>query len=331
MELPTFAYVRAESLEEAARLLHEHSGRARLLAGGTELVPRMKYGLDTPEVVIGLETAQAKPFQVSPDGRLRLDAPVTLDALRRSEALRAALPILCDAARAVASKEIRVMGTLGGNLCQETRCLYYNQSHRFQFVEPCFKRGGDRCYFIPKGKQCWAVYMADTAPALLSLDARCTLSNGVEQRTLPLEEIYGQDPLHPLGLSPGEVLTGVDIADVPAKGAGAYQKFTMRGALEFAGVSVAVTLGLERAKGPVTQARIFVGAVGPGPARGRKAEKALEGQVPDERRVAEAAEILADEVRVWPHHGYSAPYLKAILRLKAQEALTIALERGAQG
>ncbi len=327
MELPAFAYVRAESLEEAGRLLHEHSGRARLLAGGTELIPRMKYGLDRPEVVIGLQTVQSLPAHVSPDGQLRLDARLTLDALRRSEALRAALPILCDAARAVASKEIRVMGTLGGNLCQETRCLYYNQSHRFQFVEPCFKRGGDRCYFIPKGKQCWAVYMSDTAPALLSLDARCTLSNGVEERTLPLEELYADDPLHPLTLSSGEVLTRVDIADVSAKGAGAYLKFTMRGALEFAGVSVAVTLGLERAKGPVTQARIFAGAVSPGPARGRKAEKVLEGEVPDERRVAEAAETLADEVHVWPHHGYSAPYLKAVLRLKAREALTLALER----
>ncbi len=328
MELPMFSYKRAGSLEEAGRLLSEYQGRARPLAGGTELLPRMKYGLDEPEVLVGLKGIPSRPPHVTPEGLLELDALMTLDAIRRSPELGQELPVLADAARAVASKEIRVMGTLGGNLCQDSRCLYYNQSHRYQFVEPCFKRGGNRCYFIPRGNRCRAVYMADTAPALMSLDANITVYDGVKERTLPLEELYRNDPLRPLSLAPGELLSRVTVTDANAKTAGAYRKFTMRGALEFAAAGVAVTLELEPGACACRKARIAVGAVGPAPVRGKETEELLAGEVLKEGLLAEAAERLAGEIRVVPHHGYSTRYLRAVIKSIAKEALSKALERG---
>ncbi|MFP3928690.1 MAG: FAD binding domain-containing protein [Desulfobacteraceae bacterium] len=331
MELPMFNYKQAGSLEEAGQLLREYQGRARPLAGGTELLPRMKYGLDKPEVLIGIKGVSYRPPRITSEGRLSLDALITLDAMRQSPELGEKLPVLTDAARAVASKEIRVMGTLGGNICQDSRCLYYNQSHRYQFVEPCFKRGGNLCYFIPKGSRCWAVYMADTAPALMSLDANVIIYDGVKERTLPLEELYRNDPLQPLSLVPGELLSRISITGAHAKVAGAYRKFTMRGALEFAAVGVAVTLELEPGSYVCRKARIVVGAVGPTPVRGKETEKLLTGETLKDGLLAEAAGRLAAEIRVVPHHGYSAQYLKAVIKSIGKEALSKALERGTGG
>jgi 4-hydroxybenzoyl-CoA reductase beta subunit len=288
----------------------------------------MKYGLDRPEVLIGIKGIPARPPVFGARGELTLDPLVSLDTLLSSREVAQAVPLLREAARAVASKEIRIMGTLGGNLCQETRCLYFNQSHRFQFVDPCIKRGGDHCYFVPKGNRCWAVYTADTAPALMALDAEVTLQNGEEERTLPLADLYRQDPLQPLAMGRGEILSRITVPGISAKGAGAYGKFTMRGALEFAAVGVAAVLHLEPDGSTCTGVRIVVGAVGPGPVRGTQTESILMGGTLNSARVSEAAELLAQEIQVVPHHGYSAAYLKAIIQSKAREVLSKALERG---
>jgi len=165
MRLPKFEHLQPASREEASRLLEEYGSRARLVAGGTDLYPRMKYGLACPEVLISLRGLASTPPFVGPNGELHVGALMTLADLARSETVLEKAPLLTEAALSVASNQIRHMGTLGGNLCQETRCFYYNQTHTFQFIEPCFKRKGNLCYHIPKGKKCWAVFSSDTAPA----------------------------------------------------------------------------------------------------------------------------------------------------------------------
>ena len=171
MRLPKFEYLQPTSREEAFRLLQEHGSRAQLVAGGTDLYPRMKYGLAHPDVLISLRGLSTTPPSEDPNGDLHIDALMTLSDLAGSQTIVEKAPLLSEAALSVASNQIRHMGTLGGNLCQENRCYYYNQTHTFQFVEQCFKRNGDLCYLIPKGKKCWAVFSSDTAPALISLGA----------------------------------------------------------------------------------------------------------------------------------------------------------------
>ena len=149
MHLPRFEYARPESWEEAATHLEKRGAGACPVSGGTDLLPRMKYGLARPEVLVSLRGIAPAAPRVGPEGDLLLDSQTPLASVARSPEVRARAPILAEAALSVASNQVRHMATLGGNLCLESRCLYYNQSHTFQFVEPCLKRGGGICYFAP--------------------------------------------------------------------------------------------------------------------------------------------------------------------------------------
>ena len=135
------------------------------------------------------------------------------------------------------------MATLGGNLNQQARCLYYNQGHQFQFVEPCFKRGGDLCHFIPKGRRCWAVYMADMAPPLVALGAEVTLTGPDGERRIPLEDLYTGEAVEPLSLGSAEILSQVAVPSGPLGRSASYGKFTLRGGLEFGALGVAAAVG----------------------------------------------------------------------------------------
>ncbi|MBW1774162.1 MAG: FAD binding domain-containing protein [Deltaproteobacteria bacterium] len=327
MHLPKFEYFRPSTVGEATRFLKEHGPQARVVAGGTDLFPRMKYGLDHPEVVVSLKGIPIKPPTESRDGTLHLDALMVLSEVIRSPVILDKAPLLAKAAGRVASGEIRNMGTLGGNICQESRCLYYNQSHSFQFVEPCFKRGGKLCYFVPKGKKCLAVYMADTAPALMCLDAEVKIIGPEGERQMPVGELYSGDAKHPLNIGPNEILAKVIIPPQPATSGWAYKKFSLRGGLEFAAVGVASILQMDEGGKICRQARIAVGAIASSPFRAPKAETHLVGKEASDSLFEEAAEFAADEIKIIPHHGFSAPYLREVLKVQTKRALKGAYER----
>ena len=233
MHLPKFEHQRPKSVEEALQLIKEYGSRAQIVAGGTDLYPRMKYGLLRPEAIISLKGVPVQSPATTGKGGLYLDGLMPLTGVVRSPLILEKAPLLAEAALSVASNQIRHMATLGGNLCLETRCTYYNQSHTYQYVEPCFKRNGDRCYLIPKGKKCQAVFMADTVPALICLDAKVEIQTDTKSRQVPVEALYTGDPLSPLALSEGELVRGVIIPDAaPIRGAG-FTKFSLRGGMEW--------------------------------------------------------------------------------------------------
>lgn len=326
MQLPRFEHVRAPSLEEASRLLVEGGSSTRLVAGGSDLFPRMKYRLEQPARLISLRWIVPREPVLSDSGELTIDALLPLARVARSAVIRQRAPLLAEAAYCVASAQIRQVGTLGGNLCIETRCLYYNQSHTFQFVEPCLKRGGSLCYFAPKGKKCWAVFCGDTAPALIGLQARVKIVGAEGTREVPLEDLYTGDPLRPLRLADGDVLAEAVLPAAPAQQRGAFVKFSSRGGVEFAGISVAAVIDLAADGTTCTGTRIVVGAATAAPVRARRAEQALTGKELDTSLISEVALQVATEVRPLPHHGYSAGYLKQCLEVQARRALTRALE-----
>jgi len=325
MYLPKFLIERPESSEEAATLLKVRED-SHLVAGGTELFPRMKYGLCSPETVISLKGSRVSDPQVTAEGILILDAKMSLTAVTASAEVQEKAPLLAMAAGRVATREIRNMGTLGGNLCQETRCLYFNQKHTFQFREPCFKRGGDQCYFIPKGNKCWAVFMSDLAPALFCLDAKINIvgSGGVKQ--MALEELYTQDPLNPISLKRDEIITEILIPKDECPSGSGFAKFTMRGGIEFAGVNVGVFVKTEDDLRACKRARITAGAVSGGPQRALESEAFLKDKILTDNAIHAVSEKIVQSLKIVPHHGYSKGYLAECLKIQAKTALMNARE-----
>lgn len=327
MILFDFQYEKAQSLTEAAGLLAEIGQEARLMAGGTDLLPNMRVAVTRPATVIGLGGIAPAAPQIGADGSLRIDALTRLSTLVESGLVRERWPMLAKAAHAVGSQQIREMGTLGGNLCQETRCLYFNQKHDFQFVEPCYKRDGACCYPFPQNKPdvCWSVYMSDVAPALIALGAELDLIGENGPRRVPLEQLYSGNGLTPFTLNAGEIIESVRVPAAAAGSGFGYHKLSRRGGLEFATAVVATTLRLE-ADGKCSDTCIVIGAVRERPVRAKAAEQALLGSTLDEAALAAAAKAVA-EVNPLPHHGFTKSHIVDSLRIYLRRVLTQAVAR----
>ncbi len=302
---------------------------SKLLSGGTDLLTRMKYKLCTPKVLVGLKSLPDRSPQIDNEGNLVLDANMSLTSVTRSFEILEQAPLLALAAQKVATREIRNMGTLAGNICQEVRCLYLNQSHTFQFIEPCLKRGGEKCYFAPKGKKCWAVFMSDIAPALCCLNASVVIADLDGEHQMPIMDFYTNDALNPLLLKPGQIVTKITIpgsVNPSESGFGSgFAKFTIRGVIEFAVVNVGVYLETEKDNKTCKQVRIAVGAISESPQRVSEAEAWLAGKGLTKVNIDTTIQKIADSLKVIPHHGYSKPYLTECTKTQLKQALNDAV------
>jgi len=330
MYFPRLHVLRPESVQEAIDLLTQHGAAAKLYAGGTDLFPRIKYRVTLPEVVISLKKPISRARVIADDQFLSLDAVIPLAQVVRSETVREHASILTEAASAVGSYQIRHMGTLGGNLCLENRCMYYNQSHTFQFVEPCFKREGDLCYHVPKGERCWAVCCGDTALALIALNAQVEIVSAANTRQISVEGLYSGYSLRPLAIFPSEMVSRILVPKASLQRGSAFVKFSLRGGLEFAGLSVAVVLEMMDDLVTLNRARIVVGSVSSAPIRATKAETLLAGQKLSKDLLHEAAETVSRQVKPYSHHGFSVSYLKKCLKVYTSDALDLATQRVSQ-
>jgi 4-hydroxybenzoyl-CoA reductase subunit beta len=239
-----FQLLRPATLTDAALLLSRHG--ARLVAGGTDLLPNMRRGIADPSCLVDL-TAIAGFAGVEPHhGQWRLGAGHTLAALERHAARAAALPALVQAAAAVAGPGHRSAATLGGNLCQDTRCVYYNQSAWWRAANGgCLKLAGDICHVAPQGKRCHAAYEGDLAAALLAYGADVEIAGAQTSYRRPLAELYRDDGAAHLTLGPNEIVAAVHVPAGKPGRASAFRKLRTRGAMDFPLASVAVALRLE--------------------------------------------------------------------------------------
>ena len=333
MILFDFGYERATTAEDAVARLARLGCDARLLAGGTDLLPNMRAELVKPGTLISLKGLAPEPPRVGADGSIRIDALTRLASLERSELVRERLPMLAMAARAVGSNQIREMGTLGGNLCQETRCLYLNQRHDYQFSAPCFKRGGECCYPFPRNKHdiCWSVHMSDIAPALVAFDASVEILGEGASRSVGIEELFSGSGLRPLNLQGAELVRSVSIPGRPARWGWGFHKSSVRGGLEFGMAVCAVSVRTEDDGKTCAEARIALGAVRERPVRALEAERLLAGAVLDKARMARAASEAAKEVNPLPHHGFTKRHLMDNLKVYLRRTLEQALERAREG
>ena len=238
MLLPELTLERPRTLEEAVEFALEPG--ARLIAGGTGLVPNLRLGLEAPRLLVSLERiAELRAIEHRADGGVRLGAGVALSRIASDERLPTALR---EAAAAVGAPAHRSAGTLGGNLCLDTRCLYYNQSAEWRASNHyCLKRGGEICHVAPKGKVCRAAFSGDVAAAALALDAEVEIAGyGGARDVRPLARLYSGDGANPIALAPGEIVTAVRLP--PPAGRFGYAKARRRGAIDFplAGVAIAV-------------------------------------------------------------------------------------------
>ena len=256
--LPNFQYLRPATAADALRLRAAHPA-SQYIAGGTDLLPNLRRGLGSPTAVIDLG-AIAELTEIAEQGNaLRIGSGVSLARIAAHPAVTARLPALAQAAASVAGPTHRAAATLGGNLCLDTRCSYYNQSEAWRAGNNyCMKRDGDGCRVAKKSKRCYAAFSGDVAPALIALNTEVEILGADGSRRQPLIELYRDDGMQWLTLAPGELVVAVT---VPLDDAwrSAYEKVRVRGAIDFplAGVAVA----LRREGGLLTGLRIALTGV----------------------------------------------------------------------
>jgi len=329
MILFDFDYERAATLEDAVAILARLQGEARALAGGTDLLPSMRMENIKPRLLVSLGAIEPNEPEMLADGSIRIDALSRLASLENSSLLRDKVPMLAESAHVVGSNQIRQMGTLGGNLCQETRCMQLDQKHDYQFVAPCFKRGGDCCYPFPRNKRdiCWSVYMSDIAPALIALDAEVEILGEAGRRRIHVEELFTGNGLKPLKLGQAELLRAVFIPQRPRGYTWGFHKSTVRGGLEFGMAVIAVALQIAEDGMTCADARIVIGAVREAPVRLAAAERSLKGVVLDEKRLAQVAAEASKEANPLPHHGFTKRHLMDNIRVYLRRTMAQAIGR----
>lgn len=249
MRLPEFAYETPKSLSEACRLAARGGKNANIIAGGTDILQAMKYGLKKPETLIDISLI-SDLNKISYNSRKGLTAGplVTLRRLAAHEIVKEKYPLLTQAALSVGNAQLQTMGTVGGNLCQDSRCIYYNLPPvSRQGFALCFKLGGKVCHAVRGSKFCWAAYAGDMAPALLALRATVTITGGRGEKTIPLEDLYSGRGESPNILKPGQILSGIHIPS-PIDEAGIYLKMRMRRSIDYPLLGVAVNLSLNSKK-----------------------------------------------------------------------------------
>ena len=232
---------------DAATAVHESEPGSRYLGGGTDLLVNLRRGLGTPSLLIDLRGIAELDGLACEAGGARIGAGVTLARIAADPEFRARYPALCEAAGAVAGPAHRNVATVAGNLCLDTRCIYYNQSEWWRGANAyCLKYRGDVCHVAPQGKHCHAAFCGDLAPALLVLGTSIEVAGREGRRRMPLAELYREDGLAHLTLAAGELIVAVELpADPPPS---AYAKLRVRGSVDFPLAGVAVALRAEEGR-----------------------------------------------------------------------------------
>jgi 4-hydroxybenzoyl-CoA reductase subunit beta len=285
MRLPWFEHRAPKSVQEAARILAGEGPNAMLIAGGTDLLPNMKRRQMAPKILVSLRHIP----ELKKNGSV-LGAGTTLtEIVHKTE-----LPLgLRQAAHQVATVHLRNMGTIGGNLCLDTRCNYYNQNYEWRkAIDFCLKKDGDICWVATASKRCVAASSTDCAPALMALGAEVRLVSEKGERAVSLEDLYNNDGIDYLKRRPDEVLTEIHI---PPGFKSTYWKLRRRGAFDFPVLGVGAAIRFN--KDVVEDARIALGAVASRPFLVDKANAFLKGKQLTDEVIDEASRLVASRAK----------------------------------
>ncbi len=323
MSLPQFRLLRPRAVEEAVAGLAKHVGNIRVLAGGTDLIPSMRQKLFEPEYVLDLRGI-AELRGIRPQaGAVEIGALTTLSAIERSPYLRQHFPVLTGAAATVASPVLRNMGTIGGNICLDTRCLWYNQSLTWRKgCGFCIKKDGNLCHVAPGGTKCWAAFSGDTPPALLCLNAEIEIAGPSGVRRIPLQEFYTGDGENYRKLLPNELVTRVFLPSDSAGYRGIYRKLRVRGSIDYPLAGVAVVM--KRSNGHVADARVAMTAVNPAPVLVQRAGEMLIGRIVDEALAEAVGDLAARTAKPLTTSALTPEYRREMIRVFTKRAVLAA-------
>jgi 4-hydroxybenzoyl-CoA reductase subunit beta len=291
LRLPEFRFLQPKTLAEAAAILAGEEN-VRVVAGGTDLWPNMKRRHQKAQTVVSLMRLP-ELRGIHANGELRLGATTILSEIEMDPQVRERWPALAAAVASISSPPLRNMGTIGGNVCVDTRCTYYNQTEDWRrSIDYCLKAEGQICWVATSSPTCLAHSASDSAPMLCALGAGVRLVSKAGERTIPLEGLYNDDGINYMTKRPDEIVTDLFVpgASDAAHCRSAFWKLRRRGSIDFAVLSAAVALWTDPA-GIVTQARIYLGAVGSQPVAATDAAQFLIGSPLTPETIAEAARL----------------------------------------
>ena len=329
MSLPQFKLFRPRTLEDALSLLAKHAGEGaratRVVAGGTDLIPSLRQKLFEPEYVLDIRNvAGLKDIRQTERG-VEIGALASLTAIEQSGFLRRRYQVLTEAAATVASPLLRNMGTIGGNICLDTRCLWYNQSLTWRKgCGFCVKKDGDLCHVAPGGIKCWAAFSGDTPPALLCLGAEIEIASASRSRRMPLSEFYTGEGDAYRKLQPDELLTRIFLPQSSADYRGVYRKLRVRRSIDYPLAGVAVVM--KRSHGHIADARLAITAVNPAPRLVKGAGELLAGKAMDEELAAAVGDLAAKMARPLTTSALTPEYRREMIRVFTKRAVLAAAE-----
>lgn len=291
LRLPDFTYLRPKTLAGAAELLHELGAAAMVVAGGTDVYPKMKRGQFTPRYLVSLrDVTEHRGIRCVERDGLWIGAGETLTAVARHELVRSHFPALAAAAGLVSTLQLRNVGTIGGNLFVDTRCNYYDQSFFWRNAAGfCLKKDGDICLVAPRSRQCLAISSSDTAPVLSSLGAEAVLVGTKGERRVPVETLYRDDGIDYLTRKPDELMRGVWLPRKAFALRNVYLKLRRRGSFDFPLLGVAVAMKVNESEA-CEEAKVVLTAVASAPKTVEGAARVLEGKFVDGALIERAAD-----------------------------------------
>jgi 4-hydroxybenzoyl-CoA reductase subunit beta len=329
LSLPQFKLLRPRAVDDAVSLLARHAGggarATRIVAGGTDLIPSMQQKLFEPEYVLDVRhIAELRGIRETAKG-VEIGALTSLSAIEQSPLLRRRYPVLAEAAATVASPVLRNMGTIGGNICLDTRCLWYNQSLTWRKgCGFCIKKDGDLCHVAPGGAKCWAVFSGDTPPALLCLDAEVEIASASGTKRIALADFYTGEGDPYRKLRSDELLTRVFLPESSSDYRGVYRKLRVRGSIDYPLAAVAVAV--KRIDGQIADARLAITAVNPAPMLVKGVRELLAGKAFDESLAEAAGDLAAKTARPLTTSALTPEYRREMIRVFTKRAVLAAAE-----
>lgn len=308
LRLPPIKFEAPDTVRDAAELIAGND--ARLVAGGTDLWPNMKRRHQQAETVVSLMSIPGLDEIESGDSELRIGATATLANIIRNQQICERYPAFAKAVASISSPPLRNMGTIGGNICVDTRCTYYNQTEEWRrSIDYCLKEQGEICWVATKSPRCWAHTASDSAPILCALDAQVKLVSATGERELPLKDIYVDDGIDYLAKRRDEILTELVVpgASDSSHCKSTFWKLRRRGSIDFSTLSVAAAIWAD-GDDVVTRAAMYLGAVGSAPMPVAEVSSVLVGNKITEDGIEEIARAAHKIARPMDNTDFAASW-----------------------
>ncbi len=326
MRLPPFQYLEPTNVEEALSMLSTNKETIKIMAGGTDLLNRMKLRIIEPACVMSIGKLRNMVGIDIGGTATVIGANTRLKEIAGAPLVNKKFRAIVETAFQVASPTITNMATVGGNILQNTRCLFYNQSGiALNGLERCHKRGGSVCLAVKGSNRCFSVYQGDMAPALIAFDARCVLEKKGSTRTITMAELFTGNGVAPFTIADDELLTKIIIPQPEGNYNSAYRKLRLRGSIDYplasAAAFVSVTDDMK-----VSACRVVIGAAGAAPKVVDGASSAVEGNLPSEADVEAIAQMAYVDAEGADNLQMPGAYRRRMVSVMAKRALKAAID-----